>query len=184
MESPLLSMRQPSTFWIYEFNGLMHLTKPSQSSAIKEMKLKQGNITNKHTVFYFLRFCVVFFFYHPQKLSPQKFTPLVKLYKQISEVESCAVIHSINVPLVQRQNDEIRSKTFRNKRSLEERIAWNCFIEKNIYSSTQEQNVTVRAKPIHVSLCFISLRGFLFVNCMQFNEKVRNFSHLNQTRLS
>lgn len=82
----------------------MHLAATSQFSGIKEMKLKQGNITNKHTVFYFLQFCVVFFFYHPQKLSPQKFTPLVKLYKQISEVESCAVIYSINVPLFQRQN--------------------------------------------------------------------------------
>ena len=52
-----------------------------------------------------------------KKKFPQKFTPVAKLYIPSSEVESCRChLFKIKVSFVQKQNDEMRKKTSRNKR--------------------------------------------------------------------
>jgi len=52
---------------------------------------------------------------NPPKKFSQKFTPLAKVYKETSQVESCCC-HLFKVSFPQKQNNEMTNKTFRNKR--------------------------------------------------------------------
>lgn len=98
----------------------------------------------------------------PQKFPSQKFTPLAKLYKQTTQVESrCR--HLSNVSFVQEQNDEMRKKQFKNR----------YHFKKSIYNPTREHDVIVIKWHWSLDYCVLPLYSTCFFTCQLYAVQLK-----------